>query len=191
MRLGSWVSIGLALTFATVAPACDGKGNSSRLQGAKGAEDAATQLNDLMCECLAAQTEEPVCNDDELAQEVMDAVDYDCLQRVLNQYPDERAKVQCYVDSSYDLVECLEASGCPTFTVVDASPEPVTGDDSPRDDDEEPELTAGDQCLEDFEGDIEACPELSAAFEDQLEEECFEDIEVEVEGCDTSTDDCD
>lgn len=190
MRLGSWVSIGLALVFATMAPACDGKGNNPRLQGAKGAEDAATQLNDFMCECLEADAEEPVCDDDELAQELTDAVDYDCFQRVLNQYPDERAKVQCYVDTSYDLVECLETSGCPTFTVIGGATEPSPDDDRSNEE-EPPELTAGDRCLEDFENDIETCPELSAAFEDQLEEECFEDIEVEVEACDSSTDDCD
>ena len=189
MRLGSWVSIGLALAFATIAPACDGKGNGSRQQGAKGAEDAATQLNDFMCECLEAESEEPVCDDDELAEELMDAIDYDCFQRVLDQHPDERSKVQCYVDRSYDLVGCLEASGCPTFTVVGDSTEPTPDDQTSEN--EPPELSAGDRCLEDFEDDIEACPEFSANFEDQLEDECFEDVEAEIEACDSSGEDCD
>lgn len=192
MQLGTWVSTGLALAFATIAPACDGKGNSSRLQGAQGAQDAATQLNDLICECLAADTEEPACNEDELAEDLMDAVDYQCFQRVLDQHPNERAKVQCYVDSSYDLVECLETSECPTFAVVGGTTEPTPEDHTSDEDEEEPpEPTTGDRCLEDFERDIVACPELSAEFEDQLEEECFDDVEVEVEGCDSSTDDCD
>jgi len=188
MRLGTWISIGLALTFAAVAPACD-KGNDARLQGAAGAEDAATQLNAFMCECLDEQGEENICEDEALLEEAMDAVDYDCFQRVLDQHPDERSTVQCLVNASYDLLECFEASGCPEVIVVEAAPEPGIDPDGnpPLEEEEPPEPTAADRCLEDFEDNIEACPEPSAAFEEQLEDECFGARQTEVCG---PTEDC-
>ena len=188
MQLGSWISVGLAVVFAAMAPACN-KGNGGRLMGAPGAEDAATQLNDLTCECLEEQGQGQACEEGGFVQEAMDAIDYACIQRVLDQHPDQRASFQCLVDVTYDLVDCLEASGCPELVVIEdngASPEDQTDAEDPED-----EISAGDRCMDDFERDLLACPELSDAFDDQVEEECLDDREVEVEGCDSSTDDCD